>query len=160
MMRASPKIVAWALAASTAVAVPLIASWEGLRTDPYDDLAGIPTVCYGETRAEMRSYSPAECEAMLRRAVEGFTREVLACTPGLAERPYQLAAAVSLAYNIGATNYCGSTAARRFNAGDIRGGCEAFAMWRLVKGKVSQGLVNRRAAEMELCLVGVSHAAA
>lgn len=154
-MKLPLRAVGVAVAAATAVATPIIATWEGKANDPYPDLAGLATVCYGETRVEMRSYTDAECEMMLRRAVEDFAREVLACTPGLAAHPYQLAAATSLAYNIGVGAYCKSTVARKFNAGDLAGACYGFAAWKYVKGKVVQGLVNRRAAETELCLVGL-----
>lgn len=173
-MKLSPKAMGWAVAAAAAVATPVIATWEGLRTDPYIDLTGKATICYGETRVEMRPYSEAECLGMLRQAVEGFAGEVLNCTPRLAMHPYQLAAATSLAYNIGAAKYCKSTAAQRFNAGDLHGGCRAFAMFNgatFTRPKpghecrqkedgrwfcVIPGLVNRRADEMQLCMVGLS----
>lgn len=80
------------------------------------------------------------------------------CTPGVAGN--QLVAAVLLTYNIGVGRpggggYCGSTAARLFNAGDLKGGCDAFLMWNRAGGKVVQGLVNRRAYERRLCLTGL-----
>lgn len=138
--------------AALLLSVPFIANWEGKRNDPYVDIVGVQTVCYGETRVEMRRYTDAECTAMLTRAVEGFQTQVLRCTPVLANHPHKLAAATSLAYNIGASNYCRSTAARRFNAGDLRGGCEAIKLWNKAGGKVVKGLVNRRKQEYELCL--------
>lgn len=54
-------------AAALTLAVPLIAKWEGKRNDPYRDIVGVKTVCYGETRVPMRPYSDAECTAMLRK---------------------------------------------------------------------------------------------
>lgn len=154
-MKVPAKVIAWATAGAVAVATPFIAGWEGKRNDPYKDIAGIRAVCYGETRVDMRRYSDAECTAMLERAVEGFTANVLKCTPSLAYKPYALAAATSLSYNIGQSAYCNSTVAKRFNAGDYKGGCEGFAAWRMAGGKVVQGLVNRRKAETELCLTGL-----
>ena len=138
-----------------ALAVTTIGSWEGKKNDPYIDLAGIPTVCYGETRVSMRRYTDKECRDMLEKATEGFQKEVLRCTPTLRDKPYQLAAATSLAYNIGSKAYCGSTVARRFNSGDIKGGCESFWMWRVSNGRVVQGLVNRRADETKICLTNL-----
>lgn len=172
-MAVSPRVVRWAIAGAVGVATAFIAPWEGKRNDPYLDIVGIPTVCYGETRVEMRRYSDAECTAMLEKAVEGFVKEVLACTPTLVNHPYTLAAATSLAYNIGSGAYCRSTAAKRFNDGDLRGGCSAFAPYNgSVYAKVQpnlncrqlkdgkwfceiQGLINRRKDEMELCMVGL-----
>lgn len=158
-MRIPPRVIGWAVASAVAVATPVVATWEDKSNDPYDDLAGLPTVCYGETRVEMRRYSDAECNAMLRQAVEGFAKEVLVCTPILAEHPYQLAAATSLAYNIGAKAYCNSSIARKFNAGDLYAACQGFPAWKYVKGKVVRGLVNRRADEMELCMTGLKRVA-
>lgn len=64
---------------------------------------------------------------------------------------YEYDAAMSLAYNIGATAFCGSTVVKRFNAGDYAGACAAFEMWNKAGGKVIRGLVNRRARERAQC---------
>lgn len=148
----SSKPVIIGAVAALALSVPFIGSWEGKSNDPYRDIVGVETVCYGETRVDMRRYSDAECTAMLTSAVQGFQNEVLRCTPGLANKPEVLAAATSLAYNIGSRSYCRSTAAKRFNAGNIRGGCDAIKMWNKAGGKVVRGLVNRRNAEYNLCI--------
>lgn len=57
-----------------AVAVPLIAKWEGLRTEAYRDIVGVWTVCYGETKGVRPGdlYSKAECDAMLAREVLAY----------------------------------------------------------------------------------------
>lgn len=154
-MKVPAKVAAWAITAAVPVAVAIIAPWEGLRNDPYKDIAGINTVCFGETRVEMRRYSDAECLAMLNKAVEGFANQVLQCTPILANHPYQLAAASSLAYNTGVSAYCKSTAARKFNSGDLVGGCESFRLWVYAGGKKVNGLIRRREAEIELCKTGL-----
>lgn len=143
------------VAAALALAVPLIGKWEGKRNDPYLDIVNVPTVCYGETRVAMRRYSDAECSAMLNDAVQGFAEPVARCTPMIANRPYQLAAATSLAYNIGIGAYCRSTADRRFDAGDIKGGCAALKFWNKAGGRVVKGLANRRAEEYRLCMTGL-----
>lgn len=145
-------------AAATVLAVGIIAPLEGLRNDPYNDIVGIRTVCYGETQnIEERHYTTEECRAKLEKAVgERYLKPVADCVPQIAARPEQLAASTSLAYNIGVKSFCGSTAARRFRAGDIKGGCEAFMMWTKAGGKVVRGLVKRREAEKALCLTGVA----
>jgi len=144
------------MAGAIALAIPLIERWEGTRTDPYRDIVGVWTVCSGETRVAMRRYTHAECSAMLRRAVESdYGAAVLRAVPALARRPHQFAASISLAYNIGAPAFARSTAARRFNAGDWRGGCDAFLMWRFAGGKEVKGLKNRREDERRLCLAGL-----
>ncbi|WP_416365688.1 lysozyme [Sphingomonas aerolata] len=66
--------------------------------------------------------------------------------------PNQLAAAISLAYNIGTGGYCGSTVDRRFDAGQWRAACDAFLLWNKAGGRVVNGLDRRRRAERDLCL--------
>lgn len=146
------KIITGAIAGALAIATPFVAKWEGLRTDPYKDIGGVMTVCYGETNIPMRKYTPAECEAMLRDSLGGYAKGVLERNPNLKDRPFQLAAASSLAYNIGVSAYRGSTVARRFTQGDYKGACDAFLMWRFVGKKEVKGLLNRRKAEREICL--------
>lgn len=151
----NPRVIAGSIVAAMAVATPFIAGWEGKRNDPYKDLIGLDTVCYGETRVPMRRYSDSECSAMLIKAVGDFMQPVIDCTPGLINRPSQLAAATSLAYNIGDGAYCRSTVAKRFNAGSFRAACDGFLVWVNAGGKRVQGLVNRREAERKLCLTGL-----
>ena len=147
--------IAMAVAGAVAIALPVISRWEGRSLDPYKDIVGVWTVCDGDTRVQMRRYTHAECDAMTRKAAGEFAAKVLACTPTLRDRPQQLAAATSLAYNIGADAYCRSTVARRFNAGDLRGACNGFGAWVYAGGERVQGLVNRRADETKLCLTGL-----
>lgn len=150
-----------ALVAAPIVAVPeqaaevaggLIAKWEGTRTVPYKDIVGVWTVCTGETRVKMQTYTLAQCRTFLRNAITGeFGKGVLACTPQIAASVYQLGAAISVAYNIGVAGYCGSTMARQFKAGDWYSACNAFALWNKAGGVIVTGLVNRRNDEMRAC---------
>lgn len=159
MANPKPRFVGPVMGGGSAIALAvtaLIAPWEGKRNDPYLDIVKVRTVCYGETQAPMRRYSDAECLTMLQRAVETrYAPAVYQCVPGLRIRPYPAAASISLSYNVGTGGFCKSTAARRFNAGDWRGGCNAFAGWVKAGGRVVPGLVNRRRAEIQLCLKGV-----
>jgi lysozyme len=146
-------IVGGALVAALGLAVPFIQNWEGLRTTPYGDVTGKPTVCFGETQGANRAYTPDECSVMLvARLASDYAPAVIKCVPGLADRPKQLSASLSLSYNIGTSAFCRSTAAKRFNAGDWKAGCDAFLMWRFAGGREVAGLLNRRKAERALCL--------
>jgi lysozyme len=141
------------IAAAIAVEPELVSRWEGRSLDPYQDIVGVWTVCYGETRVPMRRYSSSECKVMLDAAkYRDFGPAVIRCTPGIADKPPVLLASISLAYNIGSAAYCRSTVARRFNAGDIKGGCDAFLMWRFAGGREVRGLLNRRLDERRVCL--------
>jgi lysozyme len=148
-------LVALAGACAAAIVTPLVAGWEGKRNDPYPDIVAVQTVCYGETRVPMRRYSDAECDDMLAEALRGFVGDVLARNPELRERPHQLAAATSLAYNIGTAAYRRSSAARHFSKGRWREGCDTILLWNRAGGKVIRGLVNRRRAERAVCLEGL-----
>lgn len=145
-------------------AVPLVSKWEGLETTAYlDKLASPPvwTVCYGETVGVQPgdSYSEAECAAMLGRRILDYRAGLHSyLTDGtLAQRlpATRDAAYSSLTYNIGVSAAGGSTAVKRLNVGDVAGGCEAIGWWNRAGGRVLRGLVNRRAEERELCLVGL-----
>lgn len=129
----------------------------------YRDIAGIPTACDGITGGVKmgQRYSEAQCAALLERELVAHAQGVMRCTPRLAEpgRDYQRVAAVLLAYNIGVGGYCGSSAARRFNAGQWQAGCDAFTLWN--KARVNgvlrpvAGLTARRGRERAICLRGL-----
>jgi lysozyme len=91
---------------------------------------------------------------LLRRDAAEAERIVRRCAP-VPMHPHEFDAAVSLAYTIGGQAFCGSTVARRFNAGDYEGACNAFLMWDKFRGRTLPGLVARRERERLLCL-GVS----
>lgn len=135
--------------------IALVAQWEGKRNEPYRDIVGVWTVCYGETRVAMRRYSDAECKDMLADGLADFAGPVLARNPELRGHPNQLVAATSLAYNIGNASYARSTVAKRFSAGNWRGACDAFLSWSYAGGKQVKGLLNRRQAERSICLRGL-----
>src|SRR5690606_5424093 len=149
------RLIALVGACAAAIMTPLVAGWEGKRNDPYEDIVAVQTVCYGATRVPMRRYSDAECDEMLADALGDFAAAVLARNPELRQRPHLLAAATSLAYNIGEAGYRRSSAARRFSQGRWREGCDAILLWNRAGGKVVRGLVNRRRAERAICLQGL-----
>lgn len=142
-----------ALAAATMGALTTL---EGKKNVGYRDIVGVATACRGMTGNGIvvgRVYSDAECDAMDEAGAVTHAQGVLRCTPRL--KGDQLVAATLLTYNIGVGGYCGSTVARRFNAGDLRGGCDAFLMWVRAGGRVVKGLVNRRNYERSICLRGL-----
>lgn len=123
----------------------------------YADIVGVWTICDGDTRGVRPGMVETEagCTARLERQLVAHAKPVLACVPGLKGRDNQLVASVSLAYNIGTGGFCRSTAARRFNAGDWRGGCDAFLLWDKAGGRPVRGLTLRRQRERALCLKGL-----
>ena len=156
MPRVNPKAATGALAAMLAIATPFVASWEGKSNNPHWDAIGkVYDVCYGDTQAELRYYSDAECLGLLKTRLGDYARPVLARNPELIDHPKLLAAATSLSYNVGNANYAKSTVAKRFTARDWQGACDAFLAWRFAKGKEIRGLLNRRKAERALCIQGI-----
>lgn len=147
MAKINPKI-----ATAMVGAVGLVSAWEGLRNDPYADIVGRTTVCFGETNVPMRRYTDAECRDMLGGSLATYAEIVLKRNPELAGRPNNLAAATSLTYNIGGAAYTRSTVAKRFSAHDWQGACDAFLAWSYAGGRQVKGLLNRRRAEREVCL--------
>ena len=123
----------------------------------YADIVGVWTICDGDTKNVRPGMveTQAGCRDRLERQLVAHAKPVLSCVPGLRHSPNQLVASVSLAYNIGTRGFCGSTAARRFNAGDWRGGCDAFLRWNKAGGRVVRGLALRRERERALCLTGL-----
>lgn len=111
-------------------------TWEGRELSAYQDIAGYWTICDGDTSDVLpgQRATHAECDARLERQLIAHAEPVLACVPQLAGRPYQTAAAVSLAYNIGTGAFCKSTLAGHFRAGRWRQGCEGFLAWRYAGG--------------------------
>ena len=164
-MKNKAKIAALGLSAAVAIAFPVVKEWEGNPSPVprWDKIGKVWDVCYGDTTAEKRTYARTECEALLQAKLrDEYAPKAQKCVPGLADRPFQWAAATSFSYNVGTAAFCGSTAARRMNAGDWKGGCEALKMWVKAKGVYVQGLANRRYAatdgripEYDLCMVGL-----
>lgn len=162
---AEAQIAPYTMQEFDAEAVPLIAKWEGLRTTAYLDTIAQPpvwTVCYGETKGVRAgdSYTRGQCDQMLAREVReyraGLHRYFTDQTKATRLTAQRDAAYTSLAYNAGVAAIGRSTATRRLNAGDIRGGCEALGWWNRAGNRVVRGLINRRADEMRLCLVGLA----
>ena len=137
----------------------------------YLDAVGVATFCDGITRINGRpvrmndSATEEECARLLEKELIAHAGPAIKCTPGIAlsfdpatekQREGPRFTAVSLAYNVGVGNWCGSTAARRFNAGDYAGGCEAATWWNRAGGRVLPGLVTRRGLERNVCLNGLS----
>ncbi|MCP1064686.1 glycoside hydrolase family protein [Serratia symbiotica] len=48
--------------------------------------------------------------------------------------------------------FANSTLLKKLNSGDIQGTCYQMRRWKYDEGKVSNGLINRREVEQEICL--------
>jgi lysozyme len=126
---------------------------EGCKLKAYRDSGGVWTICVGHTsRAGPPVVTPGmvctltECRAILANDLKKFEVTVNAAIK-VPMTQNQFDAMVSLCFNIGGYGFKNSSVVRRFNAGDIAGAADAFLLWNKVKGRVVQGLVNRRRRE-------------
>lgn len=131
--------------------------FEGTEYTTYRDLGGVLTYCTGATENAQwgKTYTPEQCRAQLDRDLERHAAGIARCVPMGRLTDGQKVAFVDAAYNIGVSAFCGSSMARRANAGDMTGACDALLMWNKVGGKVVRGLTLRRQAEREICLRGL-----
>ncbi|WP_010186028.1 glycoside hydrolase family protein [Sphingomonas sp. PAMC 26605] len=166
-------IVGAAVAALLMQAIPAVESGSRPQLKAYRDIAGVWTICDGDTENITPGMveTPAGCHVRLdTRLTRDFAPAVLKRAPALKGNEWPLAAATVFAFNVGVAGWNGSTAATRFAVGDFAGGCAALGPyfvvtdakgkqttvpgWIKAGGKVSQGLINRRTAERTLCLTG------
>mgnify|MGYP006355188015 FL=1 len=146
--RLAAKIGVGALAAVTAVVV----TYEGTVFKTYKDPVGILTACVGHTGPERRmgqEFTRQQCDAMLYADLLKHAKALDCVTRPLQQ--HESAAFLSFAFNVGVSNFCKSTLARKANAGDMTGACAELSKWTLSKGRELPGLVARRAAERRLC---------
>lgn len=151
-MTPKQKLIAKVGAASAALLLSMVPVFEGTVLKTYRDPIGVLTSCMGHTGPELRmgqKWTPEQCQQQL---AEDLVRhaDALACI----NRPLsdgQKAAFVSFAFNVGDKAFCGSTLARKANAGDMTGACAELSRWTLAGGKQLPGLVKRRAIEREVC---------
>jgi len=168
---------------AAAALMTITPAWEGTKLTTYRDLGGVLTYCTGATENAQwgKTYTPDQCRAQLDRDLERHAAGIARCVPLTSMTDGQKVAFVDAAYNIGVGNFCGSSMARRANAGDMTGACNALLAWNKVKvwrpvigadgkpvkdanGKVVmrqvleevRGLTRRRQAERELCLAGLA----
>lgn len=131
---------------------------EGRVLTTYRDIGGVLTYCDGATENAHagKAYTPAECDAQLDRDLERHAAGIAQCVPMERLTAGQKVAFVDAAYNIGVSAFCGSSMARRANAGDMPGACDALLMWNRAGGREVAGLTRRRERERELCLKGLT----
>jgi len=168
MAMTNRKVAGGALAgAALAGAIAMVSTWEGRETTAiqtpdgkryiaYQDIVGVWTACDGITRGVKPGdrYTAEQCDAALAEELQLANSYINRCiTTPISDK--ERAAYVSAGYNLGPSVMCGSTLQRLLNAGERRGACQQLLRWVNAGGTFSQGLLNRRKAEMRVCLAGV-----
>ena len=134
------------------VALDLIRRWEGCKLAAYQCNAGVWTIGWGSTGqgiAKGVKWTQEQADKRLHDDLRRFAGGVFAAVSRPAT-PSQLGAMISLAYNIGIGAFRSSTLLRKFNAGDVSGAGDQFLRWNRARGKVIQGLTNRRRDELDV----------
>jgi lysozyme len=157
-LASSPKVIGGVLAAVLALAVPTITYFEGTRLSAYLDPVGIPTICSGETANVQlgQTMTRQQCDELTAKRVAEFAVAVdkLVTVP---MPPARHAALTSFAYNVGIGAFQRSTLLRLMNLGQTRAACDQLMRWtyatRFGVRVQLNGLVKRRKAERELCLM-------
>ncbi|OOY21011.1 hypothetical protein BMI86_10355 [Thioclava sp. DLFJ5-1] len=141
---------------------PVIAQNEGERLVAYlPTPIDRPTICFGSTKGVRLGDTATheECIALLAEEVRTywFGLKPYFSSDTLLYRLTLLRAVAYLdtAYNCGVSAIGHSTAMRRLNAGNVRGGCTALGWWNKQGGRVVRGLVIRRKKAVRSCMVGV-----
>lgn len=134
----------------------LIRHFEGLHLKPYLCPAGVWTIGYGSTGADItaktKKVTPEWAETRMKADAARFVREALRASPILAEHPEKLCAIADFCYNLGSTRYRASTLRRRVNEERWEEAADELMKWVWGGGRKLPGLVRRREAERALFL--------
>ena len=142
-----------------AIAVALVAPFEGCAKrigaliHPYLDKLAKPNVWtrgYGRTygiKADSPGITVEEAKAELAAGLASYGGKCATLAPGLAERPYALAAVSSWAWNCGVGAFRVSRLRKAINEGRWQDAAELIRKPRTAGGVELRGLVRRRDAE-------------
>jgi len=150
------KIISVAGGGALAIATVMIPTLEGVRYEPYRDVAGVLTVCYGHTGSDIvpgRRYTESECQILLNQDLKPFSLSVKRSVKVPASE-YQKAALITFSYNVGISAFEHSSLLRNLNAGNYQQACDGLRQWVYAGGVKWKGLMNRREVEREVCLMG------
>lgn len=154
-----------------AATVAFLPNWEGMDKVAKRDMIGTGhpvTYCYGQTD-EFGKVKPGtkfvkqQCDELLAESLPKYLAKIEPCIK--VDLPDKTKAALlDAAYNAGPAAVCKSPMVAKMNAGDLRGGCNAFRGWYVRSdGQVRNGLVARRSglgdgrkSERDLCLEGLN----
>jgi lysozyme len=145
---------------ATAIAVAMIANFEGYSGRAYDDGVGVQTVGFGSTKhpdgrpvKAGDTVTPQRAVVMLAQDADRIAKELSACIGPVPLYKHEWDAYVSWAYNVGSAAACRSTLVRKLKASppDYAGACRELLKWTKADGRELPGLIKRRQAEYRLC---------
>lgn len=129
---------------------------EGYSSTAYRDSAGVPTICYGETKGVQmgQKRSLSDCQKQLIGSAGEHAKALAGLPESLPD--VVLLGSLDMAYNVGVYGFSNSTTKRKLMQGDYRAAGQAVLQWKYitlngkkydcsVKGnKVCYGLWKRR----------------
>lgn len=138
----------------SAVGLVSLLGYEGYSGTAYIPVKGdVPTIGFGTTEGVKLgdTITPEKAVERAYRDIHKTETAIHKCVNvPLTQNEYN--SYTSLAYNIGTSAFCNSTLVKKLNARDYDGACLEIKRWIFVKGKVNQGLVNRREKEYRTCI--------
>jgi lysozyme len=156
---------------ASAIAVALIAGFEGYSDKSYDDGVGVQTIGFGSTRHQDGApvkpgdtVTPQRAVVMLARDADAIAQELAACIGEVPLYKHEWDAYVSWAYNVGSAAACRSTLVKKLKStltptlsqGEretlYAEACRELLKWTRAGGRELPGLVKRRQAEYRLCM--------
>lgn len=153
-----------------ACCVAFTPQWEGMKTVASRDKIGTGhpvDYCYGQTdefgKVKVGTrFTKKQCGKKLAESLPKYLAKIDPCVK-VPVAPKTMASLLDASYNAGPAAVCKSPMVAKMNAGNIRGGCEAFNGWYVRSaGTVRKGLIARRSgigdgrkSERDLCLEGL-----
>jgi lysozyme len=135
-------------------AASFVAQFEGLSLAAYKCPAGVLTIGYGHTGADVyegQTITKDEALELLGADLASHFRDIAGMiTADVTEN--QCIALVSFAFNVGASNFRRSSVCKNLNRGAVFQAAESFLLWNRAGGKVLPGLSRRRNAERRMFL--------
>lgn len=128
--------------------ISFIKRWEECRLAAYRDGGGVWTIGYGHTGHVLAGLviNHQQAEDLLRSDIQVAERGIRqAVEVPLSQNEYD--ALTSFVFNIGETQFFGSTLRARLNNCDYQAAADQFPRWCYDNGKMVKGLLNRRRDE-------------
>ena len=125
---------------------------------PGDKIIGYPTIGYGFRDINGVSVEPGKTKTMSKEEANKYLHSLIINRYGktlnnsikvpITQNQYN--ALLSLVYNIGSSNLKEKTIIKLLNSGNYIGAKDAFLLYIKYKGKINEGLINRRKSEQKL----------
>jgi len=139
------------------IALQFIRDHEGCELVAYPDATGIPTVGYGQTGPDIfigTVWTQDQANAALEKTVAKVESDVRRLLGDTILSTEQMAAVISLTYNVGAGAFSSSTLLTLLKGKDWLAAAKQFERWDRAGGAELKGLLIRRFEEAVLFLKG------